>query len=131
MTKNYINRLQIALDSNNLDKIKECLKYIDINSKLVKGRSVLTYSTEQSLEVARYLIDNGADVNHQDDIGLTPLIWNTLHGNYEIVELLVEKGADITCVDRFGHNALYYFDLCCNKRCPYYRKIVSLLGGKP
>lgn len=129
MAKNYINRLQLALDSNNLDKIKECLEHLDINVKLVKGRSVLTYSTEQSLEVAKYLIDNGANVNAKDIEGLTPLIWHVLHRNYEIVELLVEQGADITCEDRFGKNALYYLDLCGNTWCPYYRKITTILGG--
>lgn len=130
MAKNYINRLQLALDSNNLDKIKECLEHLDINVKLVKGRSVLTYAPDQSLEVAKYLIDNGADVNAKDVEGLTPLIWHVLHRNYEIVELLVEKGANVTVVDRFGKNALYYLDLCSNRDCPYYRKLISILSEK-
>ena len=130
MGKNYINRLQKALDRNDLPKIKCCLEHIEnINVRLVKGRTVLTYSPEQSLEVAKYLIDCGADVNSKDDEGLTPLIWHVLHGNYEIVEFLVEKGADVTFVDRFGKNALYYLDLCSNRDCPYYRKIIANLGG--
>ena len=47
---------------------------------------------------------------------------------YDGVELLVEKGADVTFVDRFGKNALYYLDLCSNRDCPYYRHIISLLS---
>lgn len=42
------------------------------------------------------LIDAGADVDHVDGNGYTPLHWAAFAGNQEIIELLVESGADKT-----------------------------------
>ena len=40
-------------------------------------------------------IDAGADVNAKDDSDSTVLLHATIHGNTEVVKLLVDKNADI------------------------------------
>jgi ankyrin repeat protein len=45
--------------------------------------------------VAKQLIEAGADVNSQNNSGVTPLMNAAGMGNKEAVELLIQKGADV------------------------------------
>ncbi len=44
-------------------------------------------------ELARFLIDNGADVNARDFEGYSPLVRANANGNDEIAKMLTDKGA--------------------------------------
>jgi ankyrin repeat protein len=48
------------------------------------------------------LLDNGADIEGQDNGGRTALHLAAMNGNDEIVKLLLEKGADPTVLNEFG-----------------------------
>ena len=48
----------------------------------------------------REMIDNGAELNQQDKQGWTPLNWAAGSGRLEIVDLLLERGADPLAVGR-------------------------------
>jgi ankyrin repeat protein len=54
------------------------------------------------------LLEQGLDVNAQDDEGLTPLHCAVQGGHKEIAELLIANGADINSKDKEGHTSLYY-----------------------
>ena len=45
--------------------------------------------------------------NLQNGSGNTPLHWAALNGHLETVKLLVETGADVTIVNKAGHDAVY------------------------
>jgi hypothetical protein len=51
------------------------------------------------------LLRAGADVNERDDDGATPLILATGTDQYRLAEQLLEHGADVFAMDRFGHTA--------------------------
>ncbi|MFC3161422.1 ankyrin repeat domain-containing protein [Chryseobacterium arachidis] len=61
------------------------------------GVSPLTEALWQTnLEITKYLVENGADVNIQRDNGETALlvaVWN--EKNLNAVDLLIQKGADV------------------------------------
>ena len=57
-------------------------------------------------ETARWLIEQGADVNARDNIGRTPLQWAAEYGRAESVRLLMGAGADPTMQDSTGKTAL-------------------------
>ena len=59
--------------------------------------------TEQHLQT---YLQNGGDINIQDQWGNTALIWASYWGHLEIVQLLVEKGADVDIQDNWGNTAL-------------------------
>ena len=51
---------------------------------------------------ARRVISFGVDVNGRDQEGLTPLLRAVMHGNAEVLRLLLEHGADVSI--RGGEN---------------------------
>ena len=55
------------------------------------------------LTVMKYLVEElGADVNHRDNDGYTPLHHAAARGDNEMILYLVSKGADVTAVARSG-----------------------------
>ena len=56
-------------------------------------------SFEGSTQVARLLIERGADVNAKSNAEMTSLINAAWRGRVEIVALLIEKGADVNAKD--------------------------------
>ncbi|MEM0979886.1 MAG: ankyrin repeat domain-containing protein [Cyanobacteria bacterium P01_H01_bin.58] len=71
--------------------------------------TALTYATRDGFtEIARLLINAGADVDWIDGENVTPLILAAFKGHMEIVELLLAYDADPTIVDQWGRTALDY-----------------------
>ena len=58
------------------------------------------------LEVARVLLDAGADHNAASQDGLTALIAAARHGHLEVVQLLLEAGSDKKVATQGGETAL-------------------------
>jgi ankyrin repeat protein len=54
------------------------------------------------------LIDQGVDLNVQDEYGYTALIWAASYSNPDMVKLLLDAGADDEITDIDKHNALYW-----------------------
>jgi len=52
------------------------------------------------------LLDRQADINGQDSIGFSPLLWSIQHNRYDIMSLLLENKADPTLRDNQGASAL-------------------------
>ncbi|XP_002737915.1 fibronectin type 3 and ankyrin repeat domains protein 1-like [Saccoglossus kowalevskii] len=57
-------------------------------------------------EVAKTLINAGANVNTKDNDGKTPLMIAALNGHLSLVELLIQKGADVHVKNEFGKTAI-------------------------
>ena len=79
----------------------------DINAIDKDGKTILMHaSIEGKTEVARFLIENGANVNTGGKkFGLSALGWVASKGHSEIVELLVDNQADVNAEDKFGNTA--------------------------
>jgi len=66
-------------------------------------------SREGNLDVIKFLVDKGADVNSKDKDGYAPLNRAALAGHLDIVKYLVNKGgADVNAKDEDGNTPLYY-----------------------
>jgi ankyrin repeat protein len=58
-------------------------------------------------KIARWLIDNGANIHQKDDVGRDALIIASWIGhNEKILELLIDNGADVNQKDNEGETAL-------------------------
>ena len=60
------------------------------------------------IEVVRFLISNGCDVNAVNDHGRTPLMNASERGYLQIVEELIASGADATLSDCSGWTSLHF-----------------------
>ena len=57
-------------------------------------------------DVIRFLLDQGAEINHQDEMGRTPLIMAISYDNRIMVKLLIANGADVNKPDSSGKTPL-------------------------
>jgi ankyrin repeat protein len=58
------------------------------------------WSPQQTLETVKFLLDLGADVNAQDTVDLRTALMGAAHkGRGDVVELLVQRGADLSLHD--------------------------------
>lgn len=68
-----------------------------------------------SNEVAKLLLDRGANVDARDFLGATPLQYASLHGQETVVELLTTRGAAVNAQSAFGKTALHLAAVAGNK----------------
>ncbi|KAK9754189.1 Ankyrin repeats (3 copies) [Popillia japonica] len=64
-------------------------------------------------DCAKFLLEQGADVNRQDEDGKTPLISAAFNGQVQIIEILIGNKADVTFSDKNGNTALH---IACLRR---------------
>ncbi|MDX1924039.1 MAG: ankyrin repeat domain-containing protein, partial [Rickettsiaceae bacterium] len=68
---------------------------------------------KRNIDVAKFLIENGADIKEIDRYG-NSLLHNACNKrNIDVAKFLIENGADIKEIDRYGNSLLYN---ACNKR---------------
>ncbi|MFU0825310.1 ankyrin repeat domain-containing protein [Clostridium sp.] len=82
----------------------------DIYVEDVSGRNVLfnVAFSDNSL-IAKYLINNEKfNINKQDVMGWTPLIYAIKYNSYDVAKILIEAGADKDIKDKEGKTAIDY-----------------------
>ena len=87
------SEFELAVISNDVSKVKMLLNSgvnVNLNYGLIRACSGSGHE-----EVARLLLENGANVNSSTENGSTPLFWAVRFGHYNIVKLLITHGADI------------------------------------
>jgi 5-methylcytosine-specific restriction endonuclease McrBC regulatory subunit McrC/ankyrin repeat protein len=114
--KNYRkgNALGIASENNELKIVQHLIinEKVNVNSRLNHDVTALMIaSTEGNKEIAKLLLEHGADPNLKTKTGGTSLNLASMKGNKEIVKLLLEHGANPNLKDETGENTLsFLFD---------------------
>ena len=67
----------------------------NINHKDDEGTPIIQYAVEnESVEVVKFLIDKGVDINVTDQYGLSPLVYALKTKNKAIVDLIRSAGGE-------------------------------------
>lgn len=106
---------QRAVDADRLADLKAiAAKGFDVDTRTESGATALMLAgVNGRLETARWLVEQGADVNSRHlstnpkDKGTTPLIMAGFGGNVELVELLLDAGAQPQTPDGVGRTSLH------------------------
>jgi ankyrin repeat protein len=72
----------------------------------LQDRGLISASCGGYVEVVKFLLAIGADVNAKDEVGMTALGGASIGGHIKIVRLLLDNGADVNARDKFGGTAL-------------------------
>ena len=95
--------------AGNIETISQLLQNGTDPNLVYNTNTALTYAARDGFtEIARLLIDQGADVNWIDGEGVTPLILASFKGHLELTQLLLDHGADATVSDQWNRTALDY-----------------------
>ncbi|WP_374698212.1 ankyrin repeat domain-containing protein [Wolbachia endosymbiont (group B) of Limnophora tigrina] len=70
--------------------------------------SGICFDADESEALGQSILENGEDIDAQDENGLTPLHHAVANNNEESVKLLVECGAKVDVQDKNGHTPLHY-----------------------
>jgi hypothetical protein len=70
------------------------------------GQSLLAAINSDHVDVVRLLVASGASVRETFDEQKTPLHWAATNHRTEIARFLIEKGADVSALDKWGHTPL-------------------------
>lgn len=106
---NFVNAN--AIDANNthivIDINNNQVDISDVNVEIIDENGMTPlFCKNNTVEMAKIFIDKGADVNHVDNLGMTPLLYaiNDLH--IDMIELLLNNNANINQIttNMFGDN---------------------------
>ena len=98
-----------AIDRN---RQNNAIQFLLQNGAVPNGEILLLTMEKQRFDLAKQFIEAGVDVNYRYPLsrnyadGMTPLLYASKWGNFEIIKLLVEKGANINIKAVNGDTAL-------------------------
>ncbi|CEP15085.1 hypothetical protein [Parasitella parasitica] len=99
-TKKWTSLFSRAASNGDVIKVKEMLsdtsirQHIDINARDKLGTPPLIYATcFGKTEIAKILIEAGAQIDAQDSSGWSALMWATNNSHEALVKILLEHGA--------------------------------------
>ena len=108
-------KLWLAAEKNRIEETKKMIERandLDIVSELVnKGDNngftpLLAASRYEHHQMAKMLLNNGAEIDKAGNGGWTPLIHASFNGHLEVVKLLIEHQADVHLKNNLGKTAL-------------------------
>lgn len=114
--KNSLPAICIASSRQQIKVIKKLIESgadVNINAyskkeKIFNSNALNFSSANGNFEITHALILAGADINSQDDTGLSPLMSASYMGNSKIVKLLIENDVTVDLKDKQGYTALMF-----------------------
>jgi ankyrin repeat protein len=102
--------LMSATRANNASAVEALIaRGADVNAReRSHGQTALMWAFSRGYrDIARTLIDHGADVRAKSDAGFSPLLFAARQGDRDSVEFLLSKGADVNDTAKDGNSVLH------------------------
>jgi ankyrin repeat protein len=102
-----------------------------------EARTPIIYAAfYNNIKIISWLIENEANINHQDRNGLSALHAASIYGHIDTIKILLENGANVNVIDSYGNNPLWTAThyACLNVATENNYKIVEILlenGSNP
>lgn len=99
-----------AAKKGNLARVMKLVTPENINCRDTKGRNSTPLHLAagyNNLEVAQFLLENGAAVNIADKGGLIPLHNSASYGHLDMAALLIKYNTEVDATDRWGFTPLH------------------------
>lgn len=104
-----------GVQNNDIEKVKQAIgknANLDNINVRIKGRTALMYACLMEYnEIAKLLVESGADLDNDDGEGSTAFTIATLSGNLEMLKYLKEKGVNMEAFGASG-GALHHAVNC-------------------
>lgn len=110
--------LHLAAVRNRMEVLKKLIKYgAEVNITTWEQRTTLYEAVVNgNFEMVRFLLDNGASLKlDYENSKFNPLHWAASVGKVDIVELLIEEGADVNAQDSDGRTPLNWVCYPCDR----------------
>jgi ankyrin repeat protein len=104
-------REYIELPPKTREQILSDMKYA---SQEQLNKALINACREGQLDRVELLLAGGVDVNAQDKLGWTALMYASANGQKDTVELLLAKGADVNAQDEYGRTVLMLASRCAS-----------------
>jgi ankyrin repeat protein len=99
--------LACAVESEDLPLVKLVVeKGAKINRRDVSRSAAAPLHHARNVDIAKFLLDKGAEANAKTLTGDTPLFWAA---SPEIASLLIDRGANVKAINQQGETALHHF----------------------
>jgi ankyrin repeat protein len=79
-----------------------------VNTRFGQETPLISAIRHGNLEIVKFLVSKGADVNLDDEYDVTPLHIAAKHGQLETAKFLVSKGAEVDSKDNLSITPLWY-----------------------
>ena len=101
--------MEVAAECNGLEAMKLLLKLgASPNGRAAAWPPIYKAIEYDHPDLAKWLVENGADVNIQIGDRETPLMWAIKRDFRELTEYLLEHGADVHAKALYGFTAMHY-----------------------
>ena len=106
--------LHRAIENNDINMVRQLLNRYDVNTRRntdIRETPLTLASSLYRNEIIQVLINAGADLNMEDNDGLTPLMSSFIddgfYNHVETIELLLDNNANVNYQNRNGETALH------------------------
>jgi len=101
-------KIAIRIGNGNIEDLKVLLKELGIDATDGYSRTALLWTAFYgNLEMLAWLIENGANINHQDKNGYSALHFAAQEKRIRIADLLLKHGASLELRDNHGNTPLW------------------------
>lgn len=102
-----IEKILFKIEKGENEIVKAQLSEIGIDTCDGFRRTALIWAAfSNNTDLLKWLISNGANVNHKDKNGYTALHFTGQERNFESAKILIENGADIELSDNHGNTPI-------------------------